>query len=133
MNQLQSPADKIAISLSLLCAIHCLAAPILIALLPALASLPLESESMHLWMVVGVLPISLFSLTLGCKKHRKFQVAYIGSVGLIMMIFALLGEVIGFGEVVEKTLTLVGAALIALTHFWNYQLCRHQSNSCDCH
>jgi len=133
MNQLQKPADKIAISLSLLCAIHCLAMPLLVVLLPAVASLPLESESLHLWLVVAVLPISLFSLTLGCKKHRKYQVAYIGSVGLFTMVFAILGEILGFGEVVEKTLTLLGASLIALAHFWNYRLCQHDSNSCDCH
>lgn len=133
MNELQKPADKIAISLSVLCAVHCFATPMLIVLIPAFASLPLGSESLHFWMVVGVLPISLFSLTLGCKKHRKFHVASIGLIGLALMVIAVAGEAIGFGEVMEKALTLSGALLIALAHFWNYRLCQQGGHSCECH
>ena len=133
MNEFQKPADKLAISLSILCAVHCFFTPMLVVLLPAFASLPLESESLHFWMVIGVLPISLFSLTLGCKKHQKFQVALLGLIGLALMVFAIVGEAIGFAEVMEKVLTLSGALLIALAHFWNYRLCQQHSDSCDCH
>ena len=131
MNELQKPADKIAISLSILCVVHCFATPILITLLPAFASLPLEGESLHFWMVIGVLPVSLFSLTLGCKKHRKPQVLITGGAGLALVVIAISGEAIGFGEEMEKALTLVGSSLIALAHVWNYRLC--QRDACECH
>jgi hypothetical protein len=133
MNELQQPADRLAIGLSVLCAFHCLALPLLAALLPAAIGLQLESEALHLWMVVGVLPISLYALTIGCKKHRKLSVAAAGIFGLVLLIAAIATGMLGFGEVVEKSLTMAGATLIAIAHFWNYRLCQHDNHSCDCH
>ena len=81
-------ADKLAVSFSTVCAIHCLATPFLVALLPSLAALPLEAESFHLWMVIAVLPTSIYALTLGCKKHKQRSVLRIGIVGLVCLIFS---------------------------------------------
>lgn len=133
MIELQQPADKMAISLSVLCAIHCFATPMLLVLLPSMAGLLMEPELLHMWLVVGVLPISAFALTLGCKKHRKFRVLALGSAGLVFMLIAVASGAFGLGENVEKLLTLLGAALISLAHFWNYRLCQHHQKSCDCH
>lgn len=133
MNELQQPADKIAISLSALCAIHCLVTPLLITLLPAIVNLPLESETLHMWMVVGVFPTSLYALTLGCKKHRNSSVAIVGGLGLVLMVTAIVSSTLGFGEAVEKVLTMLGTTFIAIAHFRNYRLCQHHSDSCDCH
>ncbi|MGB1262504.1 MAG: MerC domain-containing protein [Cognaticolwellia sp.] len=139
MTEFQQPADKIAISLSILCAIHCFATPMLIVLFPAIASLFFSSELLHMWMVVAVLPVSVLALTLGCKKHCKFQVALVGGIGLIFMLIAVASGALGFGEMLEKALTLVGAALISIAHYWNYRQCQThtetqaQAQSCDCH
>lgn len=137
MIELQKPADKIAISLSMLCAIHCFATPMLMVLLPSIAGLLIEPELLHMWLAIGVLPISAFALTLGCKKHRKFRVLTLGVIGLAFMLVAVASGSLGLGESFEKTFTLLGAILISSAHFWNYRLCQHQhqhqQQSCDCH
>lgn len=131
MINLQAITDKTAISLSLLCAIHCLALPIIVALLPSVAAMVFEDEAFHFWMVVAVIPTSAIALTMGCKQHKRYPVLFIGVVGLcILAVAAFLGEE-RLDELGEKALTLAGAALIALGHVWNYRLCRRRAN-CDC-
>ena len=120
-------ADKAAIGLSLLCAVHCLALPIVIVLAPAVGSLAIADESFHLWMVAVVIPVSAYALVLGCRKHRRMSVLALGIVGLVVLGgSALFGHDL-VGEQGERTLTLIGALLIALSHFQNFRLCRSTS------
>jgi hypothetical protein len=117
-------ADKTAIGLSLLCAVHCLALPILIVLAPALGSLAIADESFHLWMVTVVVPVSAYALYMGCREHRKMLVLGIGAAGILLLIAAvILGHDV-LGEAGERGLTLAGAALVAWSHLQNYRLCR---------
>lgn len=124
-------ADKLAVSFSTVCAIHCLATPFLVALLPSLAALPLEAESFHLWMVIAVLPTSVYALTLGCKKHKQRSVLRIGIVGLVFLISALAFGESFLGEWGEKGLTVLGAIIIAFAHFKNFRLCQ-EKEKCPC-
>ncbi len=131
MNIFQTYADKTAISLSLLCAIHCIAFPLAVIALPAVAALNLDGEAFHLWMLVAVIPISLLALTLGCSKHKNHKVLTLGLIGLALLVFAgVLGHDVA-GEVGEKSLTLVGACVVASGHFLNHRLCRQ--SECECH
>ena len=130
MKNLQTLSDKVAISLSLLCVMHCLLAPLAVVLLPAAVAVSLSDEALHLWILVAVVPVSAIALTLGCKKHKRYSLLSIGALGLfILCAAALLGHDM-LSEHLEKLLTVIGAGLIALGHLWNYRLCRHQ-NSCD--
>lgn len=122
----QTATDKTAISLSLLCTFHCLATPLLIALLPVLSGLSLENEAFHLWMVVIVLPISLYALTMGCKKHQRKQVLVVGGIGLFILVMTvILGHEI-LGDVWEKILTVLGSGFVSVAHIRNYRLCQSQ-------
>ena len=131
MKNLQAISDKTAIGLSLLCTLHCLALPLAIVLLPSMAALPLNDEAFHLWMVLAVIPISLYALTLGCKKHKRYRLLWLGSIGVsILAAAAFLGHDL-LGEFWEKAFTVLGAGIIALGHFWNYRLCQAQE-TCAC-
>lgn len=130
MKNFQALSDRTAIGLSFLCAIHCLALPVLLVLLPSLASLQLDNEAFHVWMVFAVLPISIYALTLGCKKHGRYWFMVLGFAGLALLVSALLLEE-RVGEMGEKLLTLTGACLIAWGHFFNFRLCQQHEN-CDC-
>lgn len=124
-------ADKFAVGFSALCAIHCLALPLLLALIPSIAGLPLASESFHIWMVIAVIPTSIYALTLGCKKHQQKSILAYGVIGLGFLIVALtLGETL-MGEFGEKFFTVLGALVIAFAHFKNYRLCQEKDN-CEC-
>lgn len=123
--------DKIAISLSSLCIAHCLLFPILATLIPSFLVLGLNTENFHLWMVVSVIPTSIYALSLGCKKHEQKSILLIGLVGLFCLILAfVLGSNV-LTETGEKSLTLLGALIIAFAHFKNYKLCQ-QHDKCAC-
>lgn len=123
--------DKVAISISSLCVAHCLIFPLFVTILPSFIALGLVSESFHFWMIVSVVPSSIFALALGCKKHEQLNVFIIGVLGLSCLLLALvLGENM-IGEMGEKSLTVLGALLIAAAHVKNFKLCRHQDN-CGC-
>jgi len=128
---LQPLSDRLAIGLSLMCALHCLALPILLVLLPSVASLQLDSESFHFWMVLVVIPTSIYALTLGCKQHKRSYLLVIGSLGLVSLLLAVFLPESFFGEPGEKVFTLLGAVLIAIAHFRNYRLCQRQE-CCEC-
>ena len=127
----QAVTDKMAIGLSIACAIHCLAVPVLILMLPSIAALNLDNEAFHLWMVVAVIPCSVYALSLGCKEHSRYQFISLGFTGLAMLVLALaLGEA-RIGESGEKILTVLGASFVAVAHWLNFRLCRAQDHK-DC-
>ena len=128
---LQPQADKVAIGLSLVCVIHCLALPLALVLAPSLVGLGLQDETFHLWIVLVVLPVSIYALTLGCRKHKNMGVLLVGLSGLLLLFLtALFGHDLA-GETGERLLTLAGAGIIAASHARNFQLCRERS-SCEC-
>ena len=116
--------DKIAISLSILCAIHCLVLPFIILLLPSIAAISLEGEAFHFWMLVAVVPISIFALRSGYIQHKRISITITGMAGVFLLISAVIIGETYLGEFGEKFLTLAGATLIALSHYKNLSLCK---------
>ncbi len=116
--------DKYAISTSALCAVHCLCLPLMLGLFPALSTSIFGQELFHVLLLWLVIPLSLVSLTLGCKGHKNWYVALFGAAGLMVLILtATLGHDV-IGESGERIATLLGAVLIAAGHLGNYSLCR---------
>jgi len=131
MKNIQTLSDKTAISLSIICALHCLALPSLLVLLPSLTALNLADEVVHLWMLAAVIPISIYALTMGCRKHKRLGIVALGLVGITTLIAAaLLGHDV-LGETGEKIIVTTGAFIIAISHWQNHQLCRRLD--CECH
>lgn len=117
-------ADKFAVSASTICAVHCIGLPFLLSVFPAVGSTLFGEESFHVWLLWGLVPLSAFSLSLGCKKHRNFSVLLKGILGVCMLIFTALAGHEMLGESSERYTTLLGAGLLALAHLRNYKLCR---------
>ena len=117
--------DKLAVSLSLACGVHCFLAPVLVALLPSLKALSItQSPDFHFWMLFCVLPTSMYTLTMGCQKHKRFSFLVFGFLGLGIVTFAAIWGHDLFGCKVEKYITLLGSSIICLAHFRNYLECR---------
>ena len=134
MKAAQALTDRLAIGLSLMCAIHCLAIPVLFLLLPSMATLSLDNEAIHFWLAAAVFPSSIYALTLGCKQHKRYRLLFLGAIGLSLLILALVLGVDRIGEVGEKVLTVLGAGSIAVGHWLNYRLCQVQDHhACSCH
>lgn len=130
MNRAQLYADRLAISLSFLCVLHCLALPLLVVMLPSVIALYFEGEAFHLWMIVAVIPTSLYALMMGCKQHQRYRLLVMGAMGLSLLVAALLLEGTEIGERFEKILTVLGSVLIVIGHLLNYRLCQ-RTHDCD--
>ena len=116
--------DKLAVSASALCAIHCLSLPLLLTVFPAIGATIFGQESFHELLLWLVIPTSIVALTLGCQQHKDTLVLVLGLTGLAILIAAAtLGHDV-LGEGGERIATLVGASAIATGHFRNYTLCR---------
>ena len=126
MNQVftTEASDKAAIGLSFACALHCLMVPLLLALFPSGALSGLGDERIHLGLLLLIIPISVFSLTLGCRLHRSLTVVALGVAGICILTFsALVAHDVG-GESLETAGTLLGSGVVALSHALNFKFCR---------
>ena len=127
----QVRADKLSISLSLACMIHCLLMPSFLILTSGFLSLSIDNELIHKAFLIIVLPVSLYALITGYRNHKILSYFYLGTSGLWILIFAVFfGEGV-FGEFTEKTLTLLGSLIVASSHYKNYKACKELD--CSCH
>lgn len=112
----QGVLDRIAIGASMLCLIHCLALPLLIALLPAVALFAAIPESFHVWMFLLAVPTSIAALRLGFPKHRRLAPLKLAGAGLVLLGF---GAIADITDVAETVVTIAGGVSLVLGHLLN--------------
>lgn len=113
--------DKIGISASLLCLIHCLFTPVLVIFLPFLGE-TLSHQWFHRIIVVVVLPVAVWALYSGYQIHKLKRILWLGAAGLAFLISAML-----FGHDdfrVEYALMIIAGILLASAHLVNLRACR---------
>jgi hypothetical protein len=112
--------DRVAIGLSAVCIVHCLAIPLLAALLPiALAGLG-SDDHFHTWMLWGVVPTSLLGFGIGVRYHGRYLLALAGATGLGIVVLAAL---VAHGHWLwwqEMLLSIVGSVILVLAHWRNF-------------
>ena len=124
-------SDKLAMTLSSACAIHCFFSPTFLLLTSGLFSFSFDNEFVHNLILFLAIPVSLYALISGFTNHKTIYFLTIGIFGLFVLILAVaLGESF-LGELGEKTLTLVGSILVVYAHFKNHQVCKELD--CSCH
>ena len=137
--------DSLEISMSVICAVHCLLTPILLALLPIISTTFWVHENFHLWMVFLVVPTTSLAVFMGCRKHKDKLVAALSITGLAFILFIAVYQYIfhaghpldangictscthhGSGSFLNLTTILnsVGGLFLACAHFRNFKLCR---------
>lgn len=111
--------DKAAIGVSLLCVVHCLSIPFIIALGPALNLWFWGSEGFHLALLVVVIPLSLVAFGLGYRYHKNKKMLKPGLAGLAIVTLAAVLEMIWIGPATAAVITSTGGALLIVAHFMN--------------
>jgi len=127
----KTKTDILAISLSLLCVVHCLFVPSFIILAPSFLAYSFNNELIHYLILVLAIPVSLFALISGHKAHKKLSILFMGVLGLSILFLAVLYGDTFIGEFGEKTLTLMGSIIVVYSHFKNLKICRELD--CNCH
>ncbi|WP_395345617.1 MerC domain-containing protein [Ningiella sp. W23] len=118
--------DKTAIVLSFLCALHCIATPLLLLAIPAIAaSITFDLEIIHLILLFFVIPISAVTIISGYRRHEKVKALIISFTGVLTLIAALIFGHDLFAGTGETILTLIGSGLVAFGHVLNLKLRIH--------
>ena len=116
--------DSIAVVLSGICLLHCLALPLVLTGLPIVNTVLLDEEIFHSIMIIVILPISVIALTIGCRQHRDALTIVLGSIGLLILTaMALFGHDM-VGVTGERIVTSVGGLILAAAHIRNFLCCR---------
>lgn len=108
--------DLYAVGLSTLCVIHCVALPLLVALMPVVAQAA-ENELVHRVLVVVAVPVSLRVIwkTRPAKSNRLFIGAALTGLG-----FLLLAAFVETVSAHEQPITVAGALLLGSAHVWHW-------------
>ena len=132
-------SDKLSICLSVCCILHCIALPFLILLIPSVASLWINDESVHVVLVLLAIPISLFAMSVSLRKHHNYKCIALAVIGLALLVLAIFMHDIGFGgehadgehgheehgglgETLETVFTVLGGLILLSGHFLNIRL-----------
>jgi hypothetical protein len=115
--------DRAAVMLSGLCLLHCLALPFLLVAMPALSEL--SGGHLHAQMLVVAIPVSAFALMAGFRRHANRYVLIFGMLGMLLLVAGGTLAHSYYGLAADRTLTIAGALVLAVTHYFNSRLVRH--------
>jgi len=120
--------DKLGLSLSALCAIHCLFVPVVIAVLPLSPAALAVEHWLHPIFAILIAPTIFYAVR---RSHFNKRIVWFLSSGFALIIAGwLIGDYV-LGEVFETVATLVGSILLIAGHWYNYR--HHQTCSNDTH
>ena len=122
--------DKLAVGLSIACALHCLLVPSFLIITSGAVALSIDNELIHWVILFLAIPISVYALVTGIFNHNDYVVFLVGMAGLGVLTATALSESI-LTETFVIIFTLVGSALVVYAHTKNFQLCKELD--CDCH
>ena len=111
--------DKVGITVSTLCFLHCLLVPISIAVLPVVAVGLIQSEWIHIAFVALAVPVAMIAQSQGYKRHGSPIPVLVAAFGLTFLGAALLVHDIHW---LETGLTGIGAGMVAASHLANHRM-----------
>ncbi len=117
--------DHVAIALSTICIVHCLAVPVVIALLPVLAlTYGLNDAAFHIVMLWFVVPSSVLGFAFGYHAHRGAMIVLLGTVAIAVLAFtAFYGHGV-WSTSVETAVNVAASVLLAVAHWRNFRAVR---------
>ncbi len=119
--------DRIGISVSGICMVHCMVLPVILAAVPLWST----AETLHGWLhplfLVALVPISFMALVSTRGKPRAKSIQVLLGAGLLVIALASLFGHEAASPVVETAFTLLGSGLLVTGHWRNGQIgCVHE-------
>jgi hypothetical protein len=113
--------DRLAIFLSALCVVQCLFLPVVVTFLPFLDIWWLSDHFLHPFLLLIVVPLTLYTLLPARAKHLSNAPLKLAIPGLMLLFAGVFME----QTVMEKILTVIGASFLAAAHIKNILLSRY--------
>ena len=127
---MQKIFDTIGLTISGTCVMHCLLAPVTVILLPVFGLTVSQEEILHEIFLYLIVPSAIIAITMGCRKHKDYNVAILATIGIILLLYAVVTHDTNTEQTV-KLLTLAGSALVVISHLRNFSLCRQSDCNHD--
>ena len=129
---MQKIIDNLGITISSVCAIHCLLLPAIFIIAPYSF---LASHEFHETLIYFILPCAAIAFILGCRKHGDFKVAIMGTLGVMLLASSLLFHEIFHSEehseeLITVLITIAGSVMLILSHLRNRKLCLQEDYAC---
>jgi len=113
--------DRIAIALSAICIVHCIAVPLVLTALPIAAVWLGPERHFHAAMLWLVLPTSVGGFALGYRVHRRFGIVALGAVGVAALTVAALWGHDQWPPAAESAVSIAGSVVLAAAHWLNFR------------
>lgn len=114
--------DKLGMTLSGICAVHCLVTPFLAFAAPLMGEV-FEQPWVHLLMAIFVVPVGIFAFYSGFQHHKKKYILVLGYVGLALIATGLGSPLLRFNLLGHDILTMSGSAFLITAHTLNRRAC----------
>jgi hypothetical protein len=118
--------DRIAITLSTICIVHCLAMPVLVAALPVLAIAVGTDGHFHELMLWLVVPTSALGFGLGYKVHGNAAIIAAGTAAVVVLAVVALWGHDHWNRTVEVSVNVLASLLLASAHWRNFREVRRR-------
>ncbi len=122
--KVESFADAIGAFSSLVCAVHCVAAPSLLVAGSVIPAVMLEDEAFHRAILWVVIPMALIAFGIGCRRHKDRRVMAFGAIGIAGLLASTFLFHDWIGEGGERITTLISAGFLLAAHARNFRRCR---------
>jgi hypothetical protein len=97
--------------------VHCLALPLIVAGVPFLAQY--EQTHLHYQVLLLVIPLSVFALAIGYRRHRNVRILAGGALGMLLLVVGATVAHTQLGLAADRAFTIVGSLVLASAHFFN--------------
>ncbi len=132
--------DRFAILLSGICAIHCVALPIIASLIPLLSVTIQHGHALHeFWfhqlIILFILPVSVIALVTGYRSHFQLIPVIVASIGLLILVAVTVSAEYLISHHVmpyyaETIGMIIGGIIHAIGHVLNLLAARKLNKSC---
>lgn len=116
--------DRVAIALSAVCIVHCLAVPVVVVLLPAFAVALGDGGHFHALMLWLVVPTSVAGFTLGFRLHARGSIVVAGVAGMLTLAVASIWGHGRWDESLEVAVTVIASLVLGFAHWLNFRAVR---------
>jgi uncharacterized membrane protein (Fun14 family) len=121
--------DRVAITLSTICIVHCLAIPVVVATLPVVAlTWGLDDAHFHTFMLWFVVPTSVLGFAFGYHAHRGAIIVLLGAVAIAVLAFVALRAHGVWTPFQETSVNVAASLLLAVAHWRNFRAVRRAHN-----
>lgn len=124
-------ADRLGATASFLCALHCAALPLVIAVLPALGLSFLADHRFERGFIIFASVLALTTLVIGFRRHQRFRAFWFLVPGITLLIAGIFIDTdhATFGHAI---LVSIGGTLVALAHLTNLRLAHRHVHTAAC-